>query len=267
MCRRSLATVIGCGRQRETCAPASPLREEPVLANPALQPSTVRNHLLATLPPSVLAQLVPRMRSAPLAIHATLYAPGAKIEAAWFPEAGMTSLVADLADGARAEVGVVGREGMVGLPLAFGVETAYTEAMVQGTGTALRTEAGAFRQALDESPAFRDVLFRYNEALQAQISQTAACNGHHGLEQHLARWLLMAHDRTAGDDLPLTQEFLSLMLCVHRPGVTVAARILQRASLIRYSGGTITVLDRPGLEAASCECYDAITQRYRQLLC
>ena len=218
------------------------------------------------LPPGALAQLLPKLRPVPLEAPNTLYAAEQRIEAVYFPEAGWSSMVADLVDGARAEVGLIGREGMVGLPLAFGVETAFSEAIVQCSGGALRMEAAVFRQALDEVPALRALLFRYSEALHVQVSQTAACNGHHGLEERLARWLLMAHDRTAGDDPPLTQEFLAVMLCVARPTVTLAARIPQRASLIRYGQGTITVLDRPGLEAASCECYSVVTRQYRRLL-
>jgi CRP-like cAMP-binding protein len=236
------------------------------VAESITRPAGVRNYLLAALPPSVLAQLMPKLHSVPLESHAIIQAPEAQIEAVYFPEGGWVSMVADLVDGARAEIGLAGREGMVGVPLVLGIDTASNEAMVQGPGTALRMEAGAFRQALDEAPALRALLLRYTEAMHIQVSQTAACNGHHGLEQRLARWLLLAHDRTAGDELPLTQEFLALMLCVHRPSITVAARILQRANLIRYSAGNITVLDRSGLEAASCECYRAIKRQYRRLL-
>ena len=175
-------------------------------------------------------------------------------------------MLAQLEDGLTAEVGLVGREGMVGLPLVFGIETAFIEAMVQAPGAALRMEASAFRHALDEHPALRTLLFRYSEFMHAQVAQTAACNGNHGLEQRLSRWLLMSHDRTNGDELPMTQEFLAMMLCVHRPSVTVAARILQRANLIRYGGGSITVLDRSGLEATACECYGMVRQHHQRLL-
>ena len=171
-----------------------------------------------------------------------------------------------LEDALTAEVGLVGREGMVGLPLLFGVDASQVEAVVQGPGTALRMEAGAFRQALDEHAPLRARLFRYGEFMHAQVTQTAACNGNHGLEQRLARWLLMSHDRANGDELPMTQEFMASMLCVHRPSVTIAARILQRANLIRYNNGTVTVVDRPGLEAASCECHGAVRRQYKKLL-
>ena len=236
------------------------------MAHPVPHPSVVRNHLLAALPAGVLAQLLPELRPVTLDLRQVLYAADAPIEAVYFHEVGWTSMLAHLEDGLTAEVGVVGREGMVGLPLVFGVETTFVEAMVQGPGTALRMEAGAFRHALDAHPALRTLLFRYGEFMHAQVTQTAACNGNHGLEQRLARWLLMSHDRVSGDELPMTQEFLAMMLCVHRPSVTVAARILQRANLIRYGGGSITIIDRPGLEAASCECYGTVRQHQRRLL-
>jgi len=175
-------------------------------------------------------------------------------------------MVATLDEGQQAEVGIVGREGVAGMSLVFGVETAIVEALVQGTGTALRMDAAAFRRALDEVPALKASLLRYGQAFQAQITQTAACNGSHGLEQRLARWLLTARDRADGDEMQLTQEFLAMMLCVHRPTVTVAARVLQSAGLIRYGNGAIAILDRPGLEAASCECYRTVRRHYQRLL-
>lgn len=226
----------------------------------------VRNRLLASLPPDVLARLLPRMQAVPLELRAILHDAEAPIEAVYFPESGLASMIANLVDGARAEVGLVGRDGMIGLPLVLGVGTTSNECLIQIPGTALRMEAGAFRRALHETPALRAVLLRFTEAMQIQVAQTAACNGHHALEQRLVRWLLASHDRVDDDELPLTQEFLALMLCVHRPSVTVAARLLQSAGLIRYGGGSITVLDRPGLEAASCECYGAVRKQYRRLL-
>ena len=236
------------------------------MAEPVPHPSAVRNHLLAALPPGVLAALLPRMQPVTLNLRDVIYAAEAPIKAVHFVEDGWVSLVMRLEDALTAEVGLAGREGMVGLPLAFGVDVSHVEAMVQGAGTALRLGAGAFRRALDEHPPLRALLFRYGECMHAQVTQTAACNGNHGLEQRLARWLLMSHDRTDGDELPMTQEFMASMLCVHRPSVTVAARILQRANLIRYGSGTVTVVDRPGLEAASCECHAAVRRQYRKLL-
>ena len=226
----------------------------------------VRNQLLLALPPDVLARLLPRMRPVSLVVRETLVAPETRIEAVHFVESGYVSLVMTLEDGTQAEVGLAGREGMVGLPLVAGVDTAVSEAFVQAGGTALRMEAGAFRHALREEPALGPLLSRYGEAMQAQAMQTAACNGRHDLEQRLARWLLMAHDRVDGDEIPMTQEFLAIMLCVYRPSVTVAASTLQRAGIIRNGRGHVSVLDRPALEATACDCYAAVRRRFDTLL-
>ena len=189
------------------------------------------------------------------------------IDTTYFPETCMFSLVVNLTDGTQAEVGVVGREGMLGASLLSGHETSSTESMVQMPGQVLRMSAADFRRELDNSPIFRALMLRYNEALHTQTMQTAACNSRHELEQRLARWLLMAHDRAETDELPLTQEFMAMMLGVHRPSITVIAGVLQRAGMIRYTNGRIKVLDRAGLEAASCECYAAVRSRTAVLLC
>jgi CRP-like cAMP-binding protein len=204
----------------------------------------VHNRLLTALPPPVLAGLLPNLRPVSLRIREALIAPDAPIEAVWFVESGWVSLVTTQADGAQAEVGLVGREGMVGLPLILGIDTAFSEAFVQADGTALQMDAGAFRHALHEFPELQTLLFRYLEAMHSQTTQTAACNSHHDVKQRLARWLLMAHDRAEGDEFQLTQEFLALMLCVYRPSVSTAASTLQSAGMIRYGRGKITVLDR-----------------------
>jgi CRP-like cAMP-binding protein len=154
---------------------------------------------------------------------------------------------------------------MLGISLLSGIDTPFTEAMVQMHGTAYRMTVKDFRHELAVNATFRTLLFRYNEGLQAQVMQTAACNCIHGLEQRLARWLLMAHDRADGDELRLTQEFMAMMLGVHRPSVTVTAGILQRAGLIRYAGGTVTIIDRASLEASACECYGAVKSRFAAL--
>jgi len=168
--------------------------------------------LLAALPPELLSRLLPRMRSVALTKRDSLIVPDTPVEAVWFVESGFVSLVTSLEEGTQAEVGLIGREGMVGLPLITGVDTSFVEAFVQGDGSALRIDARAFRAAMEEEPALRPLLLRYLEAMGSQVSQTAACNGRHDLEQRLARWLLMAHDRAGGDEFQITQEFLALML-------------------------------------------------------
>jgi CRP-like cAMP-binding protein len=226
----------------------------------------VGNQLLAALPPAALASVVPKLASVPLELRKELYRPDGPIEFVWFPQTDMISLVAHLDDGMQAEVGVLGKEGMLGVPLLSGVDTSFNEAMVQMPGSALRMSATDFRVEVEANAPFRTVLQRYSEAHQAQVMQTAACNGRHGLEQRLARWLLMASDRAEGANLPLTQDFMAMMLGVHRPSITVTAGILQRAGLIKYGNGLVTVLDRDALEATSCECYAAVRRRFARLL-
>lgn len=235
------------------------------MAQPVLL-SSVRNRLLAALPPDVLAEFLPKLHRVSLPTRQVLINPRQPVEAVYFVESGWVSMVAQLAEGAQAEVGLIGREGLVGTSLVTGVETAYAETYVQAPGEALQMEATAFQRELDRQPALLRRLLRYTEAMHAQAMQTAACNGHHALEQRLARWILMAHDRADNEVLPLTQEFLAMMLCVQRPSITVIARTLQQVALIRYTQGQITVLDRAGLEATACECYRAVRDRFDQIL-
>ena len=229
-------------------------------------PPRVRNRLLAALPPEELAELWPQFELITLDVPHVLYARGELIPAVYFVESGWISKVARLENGDCAEVGFVGREGMVGLSLALGADAASQEAMVQGAGTALCMGPDALKRAQAGNSAFNRLLLRYALAFQAQVSQTAACNGRHKLEARLARWLLMAHDRADGNELPLTHDFLSMMLCGRRSGVTIAAGILQKAGLIQYARGHITVLDRPGLEVASCECHRTVEREYARLI-
>jgi CRP-like cAMP-binding protein len=217
-----------------------------------------RNRLLTALPPDDLAELLPQFQPVELAIRQVLHEPGKAIGSVYFVETGWVSMLAYMEDGDAAEVGLVGREGMVGLPILLGGDSADLEAMVQATGTALRMDAAALRQALERIPTLRTLLLRYALLHHEQVTRTAACNGRHQIEQRLARWLLMAHDRADGDQFPMTHEFLSMMLGVRRAGVTVAAGVLQKAGLIRYGGGKLQVTDRPGLEAVTCECYGVV---------
>lgn len=231
-----------------------------------LPAGAAENGLLAALPPDVLDPLLQKLNPVPLPLREVLYRDGGPIEAVYFVRSGMISLVTNLEDGMQAEVGLIGREGMLGMSLLSGIETSFVEAMVQLPGAALRMGARELRQEVEVNAPLRRALLRHTEALQAQVMQTAACNGRHGLEQRLARWLLMAHDRVDGDELHLTQDFIAMMLGVHRPSITVTAGILQRAGLIRYSAGRITILDRASLEAAACECYAAVRQRFEAIL-
>lgn len=233
------------------------------LPEPGMGP---RNRLLAALPAADLAWLRPRLEPVDFAPRTILHPPGEPITAVHFPETGWVSMLAGLENGDAAEVGLVGREGMVGLPLLLGADRSPFEAMVQAGGTALRLPAAALHEALERSGALHTALLRYALFFSVQVGQTAACNGRHQIEQRLARWMLLAHDRSEGDSFPMTHEFLSMMLGVRRAGVTVAAGALQRAGLIQYERGRMTVTDRPGLEAAACDCYEQVRREYARLL-
>jgi CRP-like cAMP-binding protein len=224
------------------------------------------NQLLDGASADDLRRLLPHLEEVSLVQKQTINTPGQPIEQIYFPTAGIVSLVATLDEGAVVEVGVIGREGMVGTPVLLGSETASNEAFVQLDGTALRMPIGVLLDQFEESRPLRRRLLRFAQALSFQISQSAACNARHVVDERCARWLLAAHDRGEGDQLSLTHEFLGIMLGVRRAGVTVAAGALQRAGLIQYRQGRITILDREGLEGASCECYSAIKDEYARLL-
>ena len=228
--------------------------------------SAVRNRLLAALPPDDFAALAPDLQPVELDFRQVLHRPDRPIEAAYFVEGGMVSMLAPLEEGQTVEVGLIGREGLVGLPVVLGAESATTEALVQMEGDALRVPAAELREAFGRSAALRAVLLRYAQAAHAQVAQTAACNGQHAVAERFARWLLMAHDRAGGDEFPMTQEFAAMMLGVRRAGVSVAAGTLQKAGVIDYGYGRVAVLDRAGLEAAACECYGTVRRQYERLL-
>jgi CRP-like cAMP-binding protein len=225
-----------------------------------------RNRLLAALPPDDLGRLRPRLEAVELPFRKVLHAPGQPIEAVYFPETGYVSMLAYMEDGDAAEVGLAGYEGFVGLPVLLGADHDDIEGMVQSPGTALRMDAQAFREELERIPAFRTVLLRYALVHHGQVARTAACNGRHHVDQRLARWLLMARDRSEGDEFPMTHEFLSMMLGIRRAGITIAAGSLSKAGFIRYERGRIEVTDRPGLESVACECYGIVRRASDQLL-
>jgi CRP-like cAMP-binding protein len=235
-----------------------PDRNQPTLAP--------HNRLLAALPPEDLARLRPRLRPVELEFDRTIYSVDGSIEALLFVESGMVSLLATLEGGEQVEVGIAGREGLVGLPLVLGDDRSPVEARVQMEGTALRLSAAALQDEMESSPALRKLLLRYAQAFQIQVTLSAACNARHVIEQRLARWLLLAHDRAGEDEFAMTHEFMALMLGVRRPGVTIAANTLQKAGLIQYGRGRITITDRPSLEAASCECYHVTRREFARLL-
>jgi CRP-like cAMP-binding protein len=224
-----------------------------------------RNRLLAALPPDELARLWPQLERVELRAGQALYVANDPIQAVLFPEAGWISTLCTFQDGDSVDVGLVGREGMLGLPVILSKDRAGFDLMVPYPATALRMNAAVFRQEMNQLPSFHTILLRYAWARHFQMAQTAACNQRHKVEQRLARWLLKAHDRADGDTFPMTHEVLAMMLGVRRAGVTVAAGILQKAGLIRYSPGRVTISDRVGLESAACECYGAVQGVFKRL--
>jgi CRP-like cAMP-binding protein len=231
-----------------------------------IKQSAVRNRLLAALPAADFERLSGSFTLVSLSLKQFLLEADEPIGAAYFIETGMVSYLHYLEGGEALEVGLIGSEGMLGLPLILGIDSASFGAMVQMKGTALRIGPAALRQAFNESEALRTWLLRYMQALHVQVSQTAVCNKHHSLEERLTRWLLMAHDRAGEDQFPMTHEFMSLMLGVRRAGVSITANVLKQAGLIHYTNGRMTILDRPGLEDAACECYGNVQRRFEQLL-
>jgi CRP-like cAMP-binding protein len=225
------------------------------------------NQLLASLPPDQYVALRPYLESVELSPKQVLWKPDTVIHSIYFPRTCVISLLTPVADEQPVEAATVGREGVAGTPVVLGVRVTNIHAIAQIPGIAARMDAEHFLGQLRQlDGALFPLLLRYAQALQEQISQSVACNRRHAIEERCARWLLMTHDRVGTDQFPLTQEFLAFMLGVRRATVTVAAGMLQQAGFIRYQRGKITVLNRAELEAASCECYQVVRQKYRQLL-
>lgn len=216
------------------------------------------NRLLATLPKNEYQRLLPKLKTVNLVLGEKLYEPGETIKYVYFPNNSIISLISSLSGTAWLEVGMVGNEGMAGLPVFMGVNSSSTRALVQGSGTAMRMSSAAVRTEANRLGSLHRLLHRYSHSLLTQVSQSSACNRFHLVNARLARWLLMTNDRLGVEEFPLTQEFLSNMLGVRREGVSKAAGALQSAKLIRYSRGIITLLDRRGMEAKSCDCYAII---------
>jgi CRP-like cAMP-binding protein len=231
-----------------------------------IEQSNIRNGLLAALPPDDFALLAGSLKPVTLEFKRVLYAPYQPIESVYFIESGSASMLVPIDDGDFAEVGLVGREGLVGLPVILGVDSSTTEPLIQMQGVALRMQAAALQEAFDRSAALRRLLLRYTQAFYNQVTQTAACNSNHTLDERLARWLLMVHDRAEGDTFPMTQEFMSMMLGVRRAGVSVTASVLQKAGAISYNHGSMTVANRSILKGAACECYGIIRQQFEHVL-
>lgn len=236
------------------------------------RPRQGENRLLAALPDASYAKLEPHLTREELTGGQVLSEPLVRTRKVYFPETAVLSIIARMSDDTAIEVGTVGSEGFAGLTLLFGIPSAPTQCIAQVPGTARGLPAKVLTAALESDGPFADLLLRYAHTYVHQLSQRTACSVMHSVPQRCARWLLEADD-TAGSDhgrndggFVLTQEYLAYMLGVRREGVSAAERVLRRAGLIRFSRGRITVTDRPGLEAASCECYAAVTSEYRRVL-
>lgn len=225
----------------------------------------VGNQLLAALPKEEYERLIANMEAISLKVKLNAYKPNEPIEYVYFVNSGVISLLNLMEDGTAVEVATVGKEGMVGLPVFLGADSIPGLGMVQIPGDGLRMKVNVFKDKVTPDSALHDLLQRYTQTLFNQIAQSAACNRLHSVEERMCRWLLMTQDRVGQDEFPLTQEFLSQMLGVRRPTVSMSASILQKAGLIRYSRGNITILDREGLEASSCECYKIIQADFERL--
>jgi len=216
------------------------------------------NRILAALPPGEFRRLAPHLTDTRLTLRKSLSKPGRPIGQVCFPDTGVCSLMTVMADGTSAEVGTVGNEGVAGLALFYGDVTEPSELLVQVPGMGRTMPAGAFRAELARRESLDDLVKHYAHVFSVQLMQQAACNALHDVKERTCKWLLMTHDRVVGDRFTLTQEFLGLMLGVRRSSVTLVARKLQRAGMIDYHAGHVTILDRKGLEDTSCECYAVV---------
>jgi CRP-like cAMP-binding protein len=230
------------------------------------QPGPNQNHLLAALPPQDYIRLLPSLELVKLPLGEMIYEPGRHMHYAYFPTTSIVSLHYVTESGASAETAGVGNEGVVGVTIFMGGHTTSSSAVVQTAGHAYRLEAALLKKEFSRGEFMQGLLLRYTQALMTQMSQSAACNRHHSVEQRLCRWLLLTLDRCASNELVMTQELVASMLGVRREGITEAAGNLQRAGFISSRRGHISVVERTGLEAAACECYAVVKKEMGRLL-
>jgi CRP-like cAMP-binding protein len=234
------------------------------MAEPVCDPR--QNHLLAALAPAERERILPHLSLVPMPLGKILYESGDVLRHVYFPTNSIVSLLYVLADGASAEISVVGNEGLIGIALFMGGETTPSRAIVQSAGYAYRLIGQLLKDEFHRSGQMQLLLLRYTQALITQMAQTAVCNRHHSVDQQLCRWLLLSLDRLSSNQLTMTQELIANMLGVRREGVTEAAGKLHKLGVIRYSRGQITVLDRPQLEQLCCECYAVVKKETDRLL-
>ena len=225
-----------------------------------------QNQLLAALPDDEWQRWQPHLELAQLPLGTVLYESGGTLNNVFFPTTAIVSLLYVMENGDHAEIAMVGQEGLIGVSLFMGGGSTPSRAVVQSAGAGFRLNAVVMKEGFERGGPVMHLLLRYTQELITQMAQTAVCNRHHTLDQQLCRWLLLSLDRLSGNELTMTQELIANMLGVRREGVTEAAMNLQKVGLIRYSRGRITVLDRPGLERRSCECYAVVKKEYDRLL-
>ena len=225
-----------------------------------------QNHLLASLPAAELARWLPQLESVDMPLGYVVYEPGSTLAHVYFPTTSIVSLLYVMENGASAEIAVVGNDGVVGVSLFMGGGSTPSRGVVQSAGRGFRLKASVMNEEFQRAGPVLHLLLRYTQALITQMAQTAVCNRHHTLDQQLCRWLLLSLDRLQNNKLVMTQELIANMLGVRREGVTEGALKLQRAGLISYTRGRITILDRPGLEKRTCECYAVVRKEYARLL-
>lgn len=224
------------------------------------------NFLFQCIPNDEWVKISPSIEPVELKLGQVLYEPGTKMSHVYFPSTAIISLLYELSNGASAEIAIVGNEGIVGISIFMGGESTSSRAVVQSAGNGYRIKSSLILNEFNQSGPLMHLLLRYTQALITQMSQTAVCNRHHSLDQQLCRWLLLSLDRLQSNELIMTQELIANMLGVRREGVTEAALKLQKANLIKYACGHITILDRHGLELRTCECYQVVKSEYKRLL-
>jgi CRP-like cAMP-binding protein len=225
-----------------------------------------RNHIFEAMPTNEWERLLPFIETIELPLGKVLYEPGTKMSHVIFPSSAIVSLLYALENGSSAEIAVVGNEGVVGISIFMGGESTPSRAVVQSAGVGYKIKSSMLMDEFNRGGPIMHLLLRYTQALITQMSQTAVCNRHHSLDQQLCRWLLLSADRLTGNELIMTQELIANMLGVRREGVTEAALKIQKAGLIQYARGHITILDRHGLERRTCECYQVVKTEYDRLL-
>lgn len=225
-----------------------------------------QHYLFQSIPPDVWDRVSPHLEPIDLPLGKVLYEPGTKMGYVYFPTTAIVSLLYALENGSSAEIAIVGYEGVVGISIFMGGESTSSRAVVQSAGKGYRMKSNLILDEFNRSGPFMHLLLRYTQALITQMSQTAVCNRHHSLDQQFCRWLLLSLDRLPGNQLNMTQELIANMLGVRREGVTEAALKVQKAGLIKYARGHITIVDRAGLEQRTCECYQVVKTEYDRLL-